>query len=111
MNSNDIRKILGSSLKELRTAKGLTQEQLAERIGKQTNTVNRIETGMNFVKSETLAELCNVLNVHPSILFTSRPEIVLKEHVDSIKAITQLLQTFPKDKLKDAYNILNALNK
>lgn len=73
--------------------------------------VNRIETGMNFAKSDTIAKLCDVFNIHPSILFTSRPEIVLKEHIDSIKTITQLLQTFSKDRLKDAYNILNALNK
>lgn len=111
MDSNDVQKILGASLKEIREAKGLTQEKLGELIGMEAGTIYRIEAGKNFVKSDTLAKLCNVLNVHPSVLFTARPTIILKDNINSIKTITQLLQTFPQDKLNDAYNILKVLNK
>ena len=38
MDSKDIQKILGNSLKELREAKGLTQEKLGERIGVEAGT-------------------------------------------------------------------------
>lgn len=107
----DIQKILGNSLKELREAKGLTQEKLGERIGVEAGTIYRLEAGKNFIKSETLAKLCDALDVHPSLFFTARPTITLDNHADSIKNITRLLQTFPQDKLNDAYNILKVLHK
>lgn len=111
MDGENIRKILGSSLKELRINKGLTQEKLAEMLEMQVNTVNRIETGTSFVTSETFAKLCDVFDVHPSVLLSARPCHILKEHVDYIKNINQLLQTFTIDKLKNAYEILSVLNK
>jgi len=111
MNSDDVQNILGTSLKEIRISKGLTQEQLAERIGKESGTIYRIEAGKNFVKSDTLAKLCNVLNVHPSLFFASQPSKILEKHEDTIKEITQILQTLSQEKLNDVYNILKVLNK
>jgi len=111
MDGKDIRKIMGASLKEIRATKNLTQEQLAELIGKQKNTINRIETGVHFADSETFADLCNALNIPPAVLLTAKPSYMLKEHNDYIKAITQLLQTFPLDNLNDAYKILIRMSK
>ena len=45
---------LGSSLKEVRTAAGLTQAELAERAGVSRKTINTVENGV-FVPSTTLA--------------------------------------------------------
>jgi transcriptional regulator with XRE-family HTH domain len=117
MDSKDIQKILGNSLKELREAKGLTQEKLGERIGVEAGTIYRLEAGKNFIKSETLAKLCDALDVHPSLFFTARPTITLDNHADSIKNITRFFNEmygwlgFSQDKLNDAYNILKVLHK
>ena len=111
MNNDDIQKILGISLREIRIAKGLTQEQLAELIGKENGTIYRLEAGKNFLKCETLTKLCNVLNVHPSLLFSSHPAKLIKTNEEAINQITHLLQTFSQEKLNDAYNILSVLNK
>jgi len=111
MNGNDVQHILGSALKEVRVFRGLTQEKLAELVGVQTNTINRIETGVNFVTSNTLAKLSTVLNVHPSILLSERPSIVQKEHIDYLKQINYILQVFSPDKLREVYNILCVMNK
>lgn len=111
MNGKDIKLIFGTSVKNTRKAKGITQEKLAELIGKDKNTVNRIETGLNFVTGDTYAALCNALNVQPNILMTQQSDLYLKENIDWIRIITQLLQTFPPEKLEEAYNILNVLNK
>lgn len=111
MDGNDIKKIFGSSVQEIRKANGITQEKLAELIGKDKNTINRIETGINFVTGETYADLCNVLNVHPSILMTQKPVFLLQEHINYRNEINQLLKTFPPEKLKDIYNILLAMSK
>ncbi len=111
MNGQDIRTLLGKSLKEIRTSKGLTQEQLSELINKQSHTINRIETGLSFLSGDTLAKLCDCLQVHPSLFFSSKQSFLLKEHTDYVKQINQILQTMPTDKLKDIYNIVCVMNK
>lgn len=45
---------LGIRLKEVRTAAGLTQAELAERVGVSRKTVNTVENGV-FIPSTTLA--------------------------------------------------------
>ena len=48
-DTEEIRKIFGKAVMELRTQKGLTQEQLAEYLTISPHTVTRIETGKTFV--------------------------------------------------------------
>ena len=58
-------------LRELRTAKGLTQVQLAELCGMPQSTISRIESGSTTgVDFETLDRLAAALGVHPSELIT-----------------------------------------
>lgn len=111
MDSKTIKQILGSSIKELRTNKGITQEKLAELLELGISTTNRIETGTSFITSETFAKLCNIFNVHPSILLSAKPNYILKEHSDYIKAINGSLQRCSLEKLKYIYEIIDVLNK
>ena len=58
----DQRKI-GVFLKELRKEKGLTQEQLAERLGVSNRTVSRWETGSNLPDLSVLVELTDFYGI------------------------------------------------
>lgn len=60
----------GLRIKELRKAKGFTQEKLAEKLDITPRQLTRIETGDNFPSPETLAKFSYVLNVDLSSLFT-----------------------------------------
>lgn len=111
MDGKTIKQILGSSIKELRTNKGITQEKLAELLELGVNTTNRIETGTSFITSETFAKLCNIFDVHPSVLLSAKPNHILKEHSDYIKAINGSLQRCSLEKLKYIYGIIDVLNK
>lgn len=63
---------LGSNLKEVRTAAGLTQAELAERAGVSRKTINTVENGV-FVPSTTLALLlARTLGVRVEDLFWLR---------------------------------------
>lgn len=63
---------LASRLKEVRTAAGLTQAELAERAGVSRKTINTVENGV-FVPSTTLAlELARTLGVRVEDLFSLR---------------------------------------
>ena len=53
-NNLEIKKLLGQRIKELRTGKGLTQEQLTEKLNIGQRTLSKIERGNAFVSAETL---------------------------------------------------------
>ena len=54
-------KKIGSFLKELRKEKGLTQEQLAERLKVSSRSVSRWETGNNMPDLSILVELSDFI--------------------------------------------------
>lgn len=64
-----IKKKFGKKVKDIRKAKGYTQEQLAENIHINTRQMARIEAGESFVTSETIYSLCNFLKISPKLLF------------------------------------------
>lgn len=62
MNTNkEINKILGSNIKNLRKAKKITREQLAERLDVSTRFLADVEAGKAGVSLNTLKKLCSVL--------------------------------------------------
>lgn len=110
-DSKSIKLILGATVKELRTNKGLTQEQLAEKLDLQPHSVTKIETGRAFVSSEVLAKLSNFFEVSPSFFFNKKVSIISEENLSYINEIKQLLPSFNNSRLHDIYNILLALQK
>lgn len=59
---------LSKRVKELRSRKGLSQEQLAEISGLSLRTIQRIENGETEPRGETLKRLMNALEVAPDDL-------------------------------------------
>ena len=60
----DMRKLVGNNFARLRTAAGLTQEQVAERAGLSQQYVSGIERGTRNPTVETLAQIAKALGVH-----------------------------------------------
>ena len=58
----DDKLILRNRLKELRTAKGLSQAQLAEMVGVSRNTISSIETGQFNPTAKLALVLCVALD-------------------------------------------------
>ena len=65
----DIKAQLGARIKELRKSKNITQEQLVELIGSDTNNLSRIENGKKFMSAEKLYKIANALDVDIKELF------------------------------------------
>ena len=55
--------LLGARIKELRTAKNYTQEQIAERLGISRQKYARIENGANSITLDILSRIADVLDV------------------------------------------------
>ena len=60
---------IGKFLKELRKEKGLTQEQLAEKLNVSNRSISRYETGNNMPDISLLIEIADIFEV-------SIPEII-----------------------------------
>lgn len=110
-NAKNIRENFGATVKELRTRKSLTQEQLSEYLGLQRHTISKIETGRAFVSSEVLSKLSDFFNVSPSFFFNEKIKRFSEKDINYINEIKKLLSTFNTDKLHEIYNILSAMNK
>lgn len=66
----DIKILLGRRIKELRKAKNITQESMAEIIGIDTVSVSNIERGKYYPTAENLNKIMNILKVEPHELFS-----------------------------------------
>lgn len=68
MSNRDLKKF-GKRLKELRLEKGITQEQLAEKLGLSANYIGMIERAERSTSLSKLFTLAKVLEVKMSELF------------------------------------------
>lgn len=64
---------LGERLYELRRAKGLSQEEVAERLSVTRQTVSKWETGQTTPDFDKVLPLCNLYDISTEELFTGHP--------------------------------------
>lgn len=69
MDSGELKRKFGRRVQGLREAKGLTQEQLADRIGRSVDTVSNIERGVNATRIEVAHQIAVELDVDLPRLF------------------------------------------
>lgn len=62
---------IGNNVKSLRLARGMTQEQLAEKLDHSVNFVSLIELGKSGMSVETIVDICNILDVDVNCIFKS----------------------------------------
>lgn len=59
----------GNNLREIRVAKGFTQEKLANELGVEISQISRIERGVINTSVITVYQLAKILNIKVSTLF------------------------------------------
>ncbi len=101
----NIKKLLGKRIKEIRKNKGLTQDELAEKIGIESTSISNIENGKYYPTADNLEKIMNALNITPQNLF------VIEHNQDDdvlLNEINIILKENP-NKIKEFYKILKAL--
>lgn len=68
-NNSNICKILGSNIKKIRTLEGISQEKLAEKIGKSAHFISVLERGESGLSLQTIIDICNALNTDTNSIF------------------------------------------
>ena len=102
----DTKHLLGKRIKELRKKKGLSQEQLAEKVGFETsNSISNVENGYNYPSIQNLEKILNVLGTNFQSVFTFEQH----QEVDVLREeINRILNEHP-EKIPDIYKILKAI--
>lgn len=96
----DIKILLGKRVREYRQKLGLTQFQLAEKLGIDDKHLSRIELGRNMPQPVIIAKLAEVFNIEPKCLFEfnhlASPAEVRKELKEIIERLNdeQIVLTY-----------------
>lgn len=101
----NIKKLLGKRIQELRKLRKMTQEQVAELMNIETNSLSNIENGRYYPTADNLEKIVTILNFPPKMFFQFEH---CQEPQDLIGEINELLQKNP-NKIKDVYKIVKAL--
>ena len=109
----DLKRVIGLQVKAARRGKGLTQEQLADMIGRTVETVSNIERAQTLPTLDTLARLSRSLDVPLRDFFgdeggferTSRRRLELELH------IRELVRSLSDDDLELAIGQVGLLAK
>lgn len=102
---DDGRTRVGLQLKQLRVARDMTQEALAEASGLAVDTIRRIERGAFSPSLETLSRLTTALEISLTTLFLR----VQGERSSEAEELWDFLQTRSKPELRLAQRVLRAL--
>lgn len=104
----EIKKLLGRKIKQYRILRGLSQEKLAELLNISQRTLSGIECGNNFLTSQTMDKILEVLEIRPDELFyvgyLKNPKELIKEMIQDIKSLED-----DEERLKTAYKVLKAI--
>lgn len=68
---------IGERIKELRKAKGLTQQKFADQIGLKRNTVGNYEINLIVPSDRTISDICREFNVNETWLRTGEGDMFI----------------------------------
>ena len=97
-------KDFGKHLKHLRETKGFSQEQLAELVGLEYQTISRIETGFYFTSFDNLQKISKALGLTIKDLFDFPENEPTKAQL--LKLITKDIKNFDTKDLKNIYKMI-----
>ncbi len=103
-----IEKDIGKRIQECRKRKGLTQEQLAERIGVSAHYLSALERGVYNIKLETLVNILNELDCSADEVFC---DVVKKSYEVKATMLSEKLSKLPMSEQYRIYEVVDTLIK
>ena len=104
----DNKKLLGKRIKELRKAKGYTQEQLAELIDIETCSLSSIEIGRHYPSMPTIVKIAENLGVELHKLFEFSH---IKSRDEKISIVSSALNNLSDKDLDFLYKYIDFYSK
>lgn len=90
---------VGLTIKKLRQAKGLTQEELGALLGVKKAAVQKYESGhVQNLKQATIKRLCEIFEMNPSVFIFNTSEIVNEEQLSrEVGLLEEIQRTYGKE--------------
>lgn len=98
--------LLGARIKELRKRAGLSQDQLAERVGIEAKYLSRIEVGKRYPALETLENIADALHVEMRELFDFKH---FEGGADTARGVQTLIEGASPEELRLINKIITAI--
>ena len=98
--------IIGERLKQARSHKKITQEDLAEKLGVSVPYVSRIERGSTSINLKRLSEICALLDVSEGEILSGAAS-ESSEYLNS--AFSDLLKNCPAEKIDLIYKVAKVI--
>ena len=108
VSKSDIDKNWGEILKNHRLKLGITQEDLAEKIGISVKYISKIETGKSGIKTQTLIKYINILGITPNTIYKS---FIKNPEVLSSIELSDKIEELSEDEKICASNIIDEIKK
>jgi len=102
----DLKEMIGSRIQEIRNKKGLTQDQLSEKVGISSKYLSSIERGKENPTLNTILKLTRSLDVKPDEFFV---HLEIEDPAKRKSIIIEMLDEADADQLKLAYKVLSAV--
>ena len=103
---NNIKKLLGSRIRDIRHSRKLSQEQLAELVNLDRRSISNIECGNTF-PANSLLNIASALDTDLKNLFDF--ECYEKSESSIIQSITEKLPLLTKNQLFIIYKLIDAM--
>lgn len=103
----------GTTIRELRKLKGLTQEQLGDILGVKKVTIQKYENGsIKNLKQSTITKLAETFNVSPSVFLNEKPDFdeKLGERVFELKEEVLAIERFQKNYGSEVIEVVKIFN-
>jgi len=101
-----LKKSFAEKLKQIRKSRGLTQEELAERVNVAPRHISFIETAKSFPSSDLLERLCTTLGIEYSVLFDFDGNLSREAILTNI---SKTMNNLDDKKLKYLHKMVNEL--
>lgn len=98
-------KQIGDIIRFRREELGLTQEELAERIGNSAGYIGQLERGLSMASIPTLKRLINVLALDANLIFydQEQSQYQFNELESMLSKLDEPIQQFIRDSIRLAY--------
>jgi len=105
----DLKVVIGRSIRVAREARGMTQEQFAEAIGRHIDSVSLIERGRTLPALDTLIGISNVVGVGLDALVRPFDQVDDDETKVVLTELQFRLESLPQEKAKLALEIVKLI--
>ena len=101
-----VQKLIGKRIKMYRMAKGLTQEELAEKIGLSRNYYSAAERGVYSLNLDKVVEIINILDCSADEIFA---DVINNGYKIKTTILSEKLSSLPKDEQERILSIVDTL--